>query len=89
MAEAELVIVFEATNDSLRELYIGLTTFPLQQLQREHSKVPPRSIAHWKKEHAVNYRVVEEAIRRADANAFLDSYGQSTIRMGWKVIRDA
>lgn len=80
--------VFEATNDTLREVYIGTTERLMERLVDEFERRPPARTAHWDKAHRIGFRCVEYAIPASDARAFIDNYASSEALSGWKILRD-
>jgi hypothetical protein len=83
---SDLVTVFEAANDTTKELYVGVTSLFIDAVIRSHYRRPPREIAHWAREHQISYRCVEYAMPRDAASEFVKNYTQSTAVKGWKTV---
>lgn len=82
--------VYEAINESLKEVFIGsagATDFSLDHLKSSHQAVPPQVIAHWKYDaEKINYSVIEQGLDEIDVPGFLDGYMRSTLQPGWTLI---
>ncbi len=80
-------LVYEARNETLKELFIGLTELPLNKLEARHKGGLPAAIAHWKPEaHRIIYQEVEPDL--SDAMAFVKGYAQNMEKNGWKSITE-
>ncbi|MCX5796258.1 MAG: hypothetical protein NTY77_12245 [Elusimicrobia bacterium] len=86
----ERVIVFEATNDTLREYYVCVSTLPLtaDEIADHHKEKPPAAIVHWRKDHKIWYRCLEAGLTAADSHAFVLTYVEKLAQPGWKVLVD-
>jgi hypothetical protein len=82
------ITVFEASNDILKELYIGTTSQPIEKLEKDHKTQPPSAIAHWRPNHKVVYRTVESNLSPTDAAPFAKGYAAAVEKMGWRAIVD-
>ena len=82
-----LVSIFEALNESIREIYLGMTALTLDQLAAAHTHKLPASIAHWRKDHGITYKCLERSVPIIDAPTFIASHAQCT-RSGYKLIVD-
>ena len=79
--------VYEAINETLKELFVGLTELPLDQLQARHKSAFPAAIAHWKLDtERIIYREVETDL--PDAKAFVESYALNMQKNDWKSITE-
>ena len=83
-----LVSVYEAVNDSLKEIYLGTTTLLSDQLAAQFPRTPPPATAHWEAGHRVFVKVVEHSIPLKDAHAFIDHYSGSAASSGWRVLKE-
>lgn len=81
--------IFEATNDTLRESYVGATALSLEALEQEHRRQAPELIAHWRSDHQISYELVETDLSKADSRAFIENYVRSIAAGGWKVFTDS
>ncbi len=84
-----LVSVFEAVNDTVKEIYLGTTTLLSDQLAAQFPRTPPPATAHWESRHRVFVKVVEYSIPLKDARAFIDHYADSAAAAGWKVLKES
>lgn len=84
-----VALIFEAVNEDLHESYVGMTCTPLKVLERRHRELKPTTIAHWKPEHHVEYKLVECGLSVAVGPAFVKSYVQTSARFGWTVLVDS
>ena len=83
--ERELVTVYEAINETLKEVYVGTTSLFIDQLgARFLTRLPP-NVAHWRADHNILYHAVEYAIYRRDAAEFIDRYAKSASLETWRV----
>lgn len=79
--------VYEAINETLKELFVGMTELTLDQVQARHQNGLPASIAHWKLgAQRIRYREVEPDL--PDAKAFIDGYARTMQKSGWKSITE-
>ncbi|MBI2387004.1 MAG: hypothetical protein HYV14_13510 [Elusimicrobia bacterium] len=78
--------VFEASNDTLKEFYLFISTQSLGTVVRAHCDRPPKKIAHWRKGQAIFYNEVEVLPDEAQAWEFLEKYVGTLERTGWKVL---
>lgn len=79
--------VFEAVNETLREVFVGTTDHLFDRLIDEFRACPPRAVAHWSAGERLSFRCVEYAVPNQDAERFIDGYAQSDALKGWKVLR--
>jgi hypothetical protein len=79
--------VYEAINETLKELFVGLTDLPMDQLEARHKNGLPTTIGHWKLgTERIIYREVEPDLN--DAKAFVEGYALSMKKNGWKSITE-
>jgi hypothetical protein len=84
----KLMIVFEAVNESLQEIFMGATSLPLAIVERRHQERRPELVGHWSHEHRITYRAVESGLSAREAPTFLSGYAQTANRFGWKTFVD-
>lgn len=89
LPEHHLICVFEAANDSRKEVYLGTSRHLIGQLVRDFAARLPRAVRHWRKEDRVRLRCLEYSIQAGEAGAFIDAYARSGALEGWTVRRDA
>jgi hypothetical protein len=80
-----LVMVYEAVNEDLHEIFVDSSSLLMESLVREHAKKPPKVIAHWSKDQRVSYRAVAYSVPVKDVRAFVENYAKSGAMEGWKV----
>ncbi|MBI5202720.1 MAG: hypothetical protein HY925_14100 [Elusimicrobia bacterium] len=85
--EQYLVTVFEASNETLRELYVGTTTHLVEVLTRLFLERPPARVSHWRSTHRISIRCVDYSVAVHDVDDFLEAYAASEALKPWKVIR--
>jgi len=79
--------VYEAINETLKELFVGLTDLPMEQVEAQHKNGLPAAIAHWNLgAERIIYREVEPDLR--DAKAFVEGYALNMQKQGWKSITE-
>jgi hypothetical protein len=79
--------VYEAINETFKELFVGSTDLPIGQLETRHKNGLPAAIAHWKLgAERIIYREVE--LELSDAKAFVERYALSMQKNGWKSITE-
>jgi hypothetical protein len=79
--------VYEAINETLKELFVGLTDLPMEQVEARHKNALPAAIAHWNLgAERIIYREIEPDLR--DAKAFVEGYALSMQKNGWKSITE-
>lgn len=79
--------VYEAINETLKELFVGLTELPMNQLEARHKGGLPTAIAHWKLGvEQIVYREVEPDL--ADPKAFVEGYAHNMAKNGWTSITE-
>lgn len=79
------VTVFEASNDTLREFFVFMSTRPLEDVRTGHCARPPAKIAHWRKGQAIFYAEIEVLADEAAAWEFIEKYVSVIERTGWAV----
>lgn len=67
-------LVFEIVNFELKEIVIGISAAPLEQIRRTHPTLAP---SMWQADDHVAYRVVESDLTLEDAAAFALQYSES------------
>ena len=86
MSPLPLVTVYEAANETLKEVYLESSQLPISQIARFLRSDPPPRLSHWRPEHLVQYRAVATLPKR-DAEAFIARYAESGAPAGWRVLR--
>ena len=81
----EMVCVFEAVNETLREFYLGTTTLTAVQFVDWFTRHTPPAISHWKQGEKISSRIVESGMGPEEARKFLEHYAMAASRIGWKV----
>ncbi len=80
-------LVYEARNETLKELFVGLTDLPMNQLEARHKNGLPAAIAHWKLgAQRIIYREIEADL--SDAKAFVQGYARNMAKNGWTSITE-
>lgn len=87
LPEQHLVTVFEAVNETLREVYVGTTTHLVEVLTRLFLERPPGGVRHWSTAHKITVRCVEYSVAVHDVSEFIEAYAGSEALRSWKVIR--
>ena len=87
-ANQPFLTVYEAANDALRELYIGVTAKDLRQATLDFAAAPPRAIAHWRADPPKALRYLASGLDKAEVRAFVDGYVRQPLLKTWTVIRD-
>ncbi|MBI4345449.1 MAG: hypothetical protein HY553_01245 [Elusimicrobia bacterium] len=82
-----LVSVFEASNETLKEVLLGVTARLLQRLVREHQKTPPPAIAHWSARHNVDYRCLDYSVKAREARGVIERRAKALRARGWRVLK--
>lgn len=85
MGLTEKVTVFEASNESRREVYVGTTTLSMSALIAGFGEKRPAALRHWRPSETVRFRSLEFGMSAAAAAAFIRGYASG--RSGWRVIR--
>jgi hypothetical protein len=83
----KLILIFEAVNETLQELFVGATSLPLAVVQRRHRDQLPPSISHWRADHKITYHAVECGLSAKFSSDFLPAYARSA-HTGWKTFVD-
>jgi hypothetical protein len=83
-----LVAVFEAVNESRKEIYLGTTSRLIASLIKEFRTAPPERVAHWKRRHRVRFYFIEYAISRRAAAALVKRNAPRRADESWKVFRE-
>lgn len=83
-----LVSIYEAINDSLKEVYLGKTTHAGVTDAGRFLQALPRAVSHWEPSHAVTVRIVESSLKKDDAGAFLRHYAASLVDAGWRAFHE-
>ena len=78
--------VFEAVNDTIKEIFLGTTDAGMEEVVDQHQASLPERIAHWKPDHRVRYRGVEFMLTAGQARKRVVSYGRAVDRPGWTVV---
>lgn len=85
MGRTTKVTVFEASNESRREVYIATTTLSMNALITRLGQRRPAALRHWRPAEPVRFRSLEFGMAPADAAAYIRGYASG--RSGWRVIR--
>jgi hypothetical protein len=83
-----LVSVYEAVNDTLKEIYLGTSNLLSEQLVRDFASSPPAPVAHWTAGQRIVVNIVEYSIPAGDAERFIAHYASSAASAGWKTLRE-
>jgi hypothetical protein len=88
--EDVVVVVYEAVNATLKEIYVGAVIHPapLEEIARKHRALPPQPINHWQPGDAVTYRIVEAVLPLRDRREFIHTYAVEIAEVGWRIITD-
>lgn len=79
-----LVTVYEAINDTRRELFIGLSTLFMSDIE---SRLRARQeLAHWKDADRTRVQAIEYGMPYNSAREFLARYEQAKANAGWKIL---
>ncbi len=82
--------VYELINDSLREIYVGATLFPAEQIILKFTEIPPAAISHWDfMTHKISPNEVENDFPDSTTESFIARYINSSLPKGWKFITGA
>lgn len=82
-----LVTVYEAVNEALREIWVGLSMHLIGEIE---SRLRARKeLSHWKPSDRVSVRVVEYSMPMRDARDFVRRYELARANAGWTIISDA
>lgn len=82
LPESSLVTVYEAVNETRKELYVGLSTFFVPEIERRlRSKL---ALSHWSPQDRIVIRAIEYGIPLSMAREFTRAYEQSRVDAGWK-----
>lgn len=82
----ELFTVFEATNDSLKEVFVGFTARPLDKLTARLRAFPPACMRGWRAD-GFSVRPVEFELPLPDAVVFLETYARTPLPPDWRYVR--
>lgn len=80
------VSVYEAINETLKEIFVGMTYEGMHKVLTRHRSKGPPEICHWKADHAVNYLSIQPNMAASHAADFAAAHALSVQRPGWKVI---
>ncbi len=78
-------MVFEISNHTLREVYLGKTDKQMHEVIAAVRRAPPRAVRHWKKDHELRFRSIEFVFSRRDAEDFLRAHVPNHGRADWKI----
>lgn len=78
--------IYEASNETLKELYVGMTSLSLHQVMTKFRGRRPPEISHWNSDHAVSYQIVESSLAASHAADFVVAHAAKAKRPGWTVI---
>lgn len=80
-----LVIVYEAVNHTLREIYIGTTTHLLHHVADDLERNPPPEISRWSPHHRIEYRAIDWSMPARYAPRFMRACAQAC-PAGWRAV---
>lgn len=83
-----LFTIFEVSNETRREIYVGMTDLPMFQATQLLRASPPRCLAHWRGEEPHAARSIEFDLSREDARRFIDHYVKTALPPGWRFLRE-
>ncbi|MDO8757634.1 MAG: hypothetical protein Q7J64_06470 [Elusimicrobiota bacterium] len=90
MAPDRHVIVFEAANDDLKEVYVAWTSRPIFQAKAELDARPPSVITHWHPQHQnIAFRSLEFNLPEVEAQAFITRLVAKHLSDGRKYVTDS
>ena len=79
--------VYEALNHARKEVFVGVTLKPLEDLIETPRRGVPPEISHWASEETVTLRGLTEELPAEDAWEFACIYLSCYVpRAGWRVI---
>jgi hypothetical protein len=78
--------VYEAVNDTLREVYVGMSSAGMHHVMTRRGHARPPAIHHWQPDHAVSYRSVEFSLAASYAVDFVAAHAKTLARPGWTVL---
>jgi hypothetical protein len=81
-----LVIVYEAVNHDLKEIYVGSTDQLLHQAAEQLERCFPAEIAHWRRDHHIEYRAVDWSLPARYAESFIGAYAKLCCPIGWRTV---
>lgn len=80
--------IYEAVNESLLEIYIGMSSLGMHHVMTRRGHTRPPAIHHWLPDHVVSYRSVEFNLAASFAADFITERAKAAQRPGWTVLRD-
>lgn len=86
LAEISNATVFEVVNETLGEVYVGTTRGTMAELIESFRRERPKALAHWRREHRLNFRSIEFDLPQQAADAFVRNYAASIERLGCRAI---
>ncbi len=79
--------VYEARNNTLREILVGVTDLPVTDLAQTHQQRRISQILHWDFcSHQIQYVEVEASLPERDAKTFMKAYASNMPLRGWKML---
>lgn len=84
ISQATLVTVYEAVNETLREMYVGLSLRLMGEIERRLRL--KKELAHWGEEDRIVVRAIDYSLPYRDARDFVRRYEQARANSGWNVL---
>ena len=75
--------VFEAVNETLHEIFVGMTAAGMGTMQRS---VKPVEIRHWLDTHAITYTSLEFSLAASHAAEFVETHAKKAAKPGWTIL---
>lgn len=79
-----LVTVYEAVNESRREIFVGLSTFFMAEIESRLRHRP--ELAHWQETDRTRVDAIEYGIPLSVARDFVKRFETAKANQGWKVL---
>lgn len=83
----QLVTVFEAVNETRKEIFVGVSDLLIDQLERAFQSSPPKSVQHWTSDDRILFRSIEYSVAAKETDDFIDAYLRNDALKGWKTFR--
>lgn len=81
------MIVFEAINDQLQEIFVGASELPVFAMIQRLRDRPPKAIAHWNMKLA-EFRSLQFDLTEDDARRFIRGWVKRTLPRGWRYLTE-
>ena len=85
--QADRIAVFEAANESLRELFVGAAPSDGEPPALSET-IAAACLTHWQKEHKISCRIVRAGLALEEALKLVESHARFTAREGWTVLTE-